>query len=230
MIDRVPPGPETPLVAGPLYGLRTWAVVGEPGAERLAGPHRSTPWPGGGGWLRATCTREPAHTAPAHDCVCGIHAFHPDARSARRVLASRRDVAGVVECSGAVELHVEGFRAERGRPHALALTPLRNAGLIGRLAAAYDAEVADVRGASDLLDWCRERRLGLGAPVVAQLLGPVAVAEWRRTRRRGTRTAAVRVAVAALVAAILGALAHAALPDASGPHDVFGRTGKVHVK
>ena len=40
----------------------------------------------------------------------------------------------------------------------------------------------------------------------------------------------MRVAVAALVAAILGALASTALPDASGPHDLFGRTGKIHVK
>jgi hypothetical protein len=156
--------------------------------------------------------------------------LHPDARSARRVLASRRDVAGVVECSGAVELHFEGFRAERGRPHALVLTPGRNARLIGRLAAAYDAEVAEVRGPSDVLDWCRERRLGLDAPVVGELLGPVAAAEWRRTRRRRAWTAAMRVAAAVLVAAVLGALASTALPEVSGPHDLFGRTGKIHVK
>jgi hypothetical protein len=33
-----------------------------------------------------------------------------------------------------------------------------------------------------------------------------------------------------VVAAVVGALAYTALPEVSGPHDLFGRTGKIHVK
>ena len=120
---------EPPLLVGPLYGLRTWAVVGPPGDERLAGPQRRTPWPDGGAWLDATCERAAEHVAPEHDCVCGIHALHPDAANARRVLSVRREVPGIVECDGPVEVHAQGFRARRGRPHALVLLPGRNRGL-----------------------------------------------------------------------------------------------------
>src|SRR3954453_22510005 len=87
---------EPPLVAGPIYGLRTWAVAGPPGEERLAGPERRTPWPTGGEWLCATCERDARHVAPEHDCVCGIHALHPNAANASRVLRVRRQVPGIV--------------------------------------------------------------------------------------------------------------------------------------
>src|SRR3954464_11049107 len=131
---------EPPLVAGPLYGLRTWAVVGPPGEERLAGPERGTAWPDGGEWLEASCERDAGHVAPAHDCVCGIHALHPDSANASRVLRLRRQVPGIVESDGPVEVHAEGFRARRGRPHALVLLPGRNAGLLGRPSRADSAE------------------------------------------------------------------------------------------
>jgi hypothetical protein len=87
-----------PLVPSPLYGLRTWSVVGASGEERLAGPQQAAPVP------------------------------------------------GVVEARGGVELHREGFRAAQARPFALSLAPGANAGLIGRLAAAYDAEVVPAGG------------------------------------------------------------------------------------
>jgi len=219
--------PDTPpLVAGPLYGVRTWAVVGPPGEERLAGPQRRTAWPAGGAWLVAECERDPAHTAPEHDCACGIHAFHPDEANARRVLALRREIAGVVECDGPAEIHPEGFRAARGRPHALVLQPGRNAGLIGRLAAAYGAEVVEVRRPADLVEWCRERGLGLAPGVVDDLLGAGTADAWRRTSRRRSRIAAVRVVAALLVTLALAALAYVALPDPKGPHYVTGRTGR----
>ena len=63
---------DVPLVAGPVYGLRTWVVVGKPGEERLAGPHSGTRWPDGAGWLEATCATDPAHNAPEHDCICDV--------------------------------------------------------------------------------------------------------------------------------------------------------------
>jgi hypothetical protein len=214
------------LVAGPLYGLRSWAVVGPPGDERLAGPQRLTPWPDGGAWLHARCERDAGHVAPEHDCVCGIHVLHPDEANARRVLAVRRQIAGVVECDGWVEVHPDGFRAQRGRPHALVLLPGRNAGLLERLSRAYDAEVVAVRGPADLERWCRGRGLGLAPAVVDELLGPGTAREWRRTSRRNARVAAVRVVAALLVTILLALGAYAALPDPPGPHWVYGRTGK----
>jgi hypothetical protein len=220
---------ETPLVAGPLYGLRTWVVAGEPGAERLAGPQSGAPWPDGGAWLHAACARDAAHRAPAHDCVCGVHALHPDAHNARRVLASRREVAGIVECHGAVEVHAEGFRAARGRPHALVVTPMRNAALAGRLARAYGAEVVEVHGPAELADWCRERGLGLDATVVDGLLGPGATARSRRERRRRTRRLVAGLTAWLVGSVILALIAAAALPDPEGPHDVFGRAGHFHI-
>jgi hypothetical protein len=216
----------SPLVAGPLYGLRTWAVVGPPGDERLAGPQRRTAWPDGGAWLVATCERDAAHAAPEHDCVCGVHALHPDAANARRVLALRREVPGIVECDGAVEIHPDGFRACRGRPHALVLAPGRNAGLLDRLGHAYGAEVVEVRRADDLVRWCRERGLGLAPGVVDDLLGAGTAEAWRRTSRRRARIAVLRVLVALLVSLALAGLAYAAFPDPPGPHYVYGRTGR----
>jgi hypothetical protein len=218
---------DTPtLIAGPLYGLRTWAVVGPPGEERLAGPQRRTPWPDGGAWLYATCERDDAHVAPEHDCGCGIHALHPTTANARRVLALRREVPGIVECDGPMELHPDGFRARRGRPYALVLGPNRNAALLGRLSRAYDAEVVEVRAAGELERWCRERGLGLAPAVVDEILGPGTVQAWRRASRRRGRLAVARVVAALLVTIAIALIAYAALPDPRGPHYVYGRSGK----
>jgi hypothetical protein len=227
----MPPDGPTPLVAGPLFGLRTWTVVADGDAERLAGPHRTDmPWPTRGAWLEATCSLVAAHDAPVHDCSCGVHAWHPSVRSARRALAFRRDVAGVVECSGTVEIHPEGFRAQRGRPFALVVTPGRNARQIARLAEAYAAEVVEVGGAEDLVDWCRDRRLGLDEPVVDELLGPGTAARWREESRKRRRSAVLRVGGALAVAIALAVGAYVALPDPDGPRDLFGRAGRVHVR
>jgi hypothetical protein len=192
---------DEPLIPGPLYGLRTWRVVAENDGERLAAPHRGTTWPTGGEWLVATCER---HAAPAAGCDCGVHAWHPRRSSARRVLSTRREVPGIVEARGATEVHEEGFRAERARPHALVLVPGRNAGQIRRLAEAYGVDVVDVRGAAELLAWCRERGLGMDEAVVAQLVGPGEhAARTRKTRRDALRFgAALAVAAAVVVAGI----------------------------
>jgi hypothetical protein len=217
---------DPPLVAGPLYGLRSWAIVGPPGEERLAGPQRGTPWPAGGAWLNATCERDPDHSAPAHDCVCGIHVLHPDETNARRVLAPRREIAGVVECDGPVEVHPDGFRARRGRPYALVLSPGRYPALVHRLARVYDAQVVEVRRPADLERWCRERGLGLTPTVVDEILGTGTVRAWRQASRHRARLGVVRVVAALLVALAIAAAVYVALPDPRGPHYVYGRTGK----
>ena len=134
------------LVPGPLYGLRTWSAVGGRGEERLEGPLQHAPWPPGGAFLAAACAVRPEHAAPAPGCTCGIHALHPRRAGARQVLAARGRIAGVVEAGGTIEVHRDGFRAERARPHAFFVTPRANAALVGRLAVAYRAEVVEVSG------------------------------------------------------------------------------------
>ncbi|MEA2289470.1 MAG: hypothetical protein QOD55_1467 [Solirubrobacteraceae bacterium] len=217
---------DTPLVPGPLYGLRAWTVVGGRGRERLAGPQRGTPWPAGGAWLHATCERAPGHAAPAHGCACGVHGWHPSPATARRVLAGRGDVAGVVEARGAVEVHCDGFRAARARPYALVVTPGRNARLIARLAEAHGAQVAEVGGPDELVGWCRERALGLTPAVVSRLIGPEEAEAWRRARRRKARSDALRLAAALVIVALVLVLAFSLFGDAPDGR-VFGRTGEV---
>jgi hypothetical protein len=209
---------DLPLVPGPLYGLRTWRVVGDAGRERLAGPHRGVTWPAGGGWLEATCPV--GHGSPAGDCDCGVHAWHPRRQWARRIVAARREVPGIVEASGTIEVHDDGFRAQRGRPYALVLDARRNPALVRRLAFAYGVPVVEYGGPTALLDWCRAHELGLDEAVVGELLGR---RKARHARANAARTAAALALVALMV--LLGLLA----TDSPGERTLYGRTGWVHV-
>jgi len=216
-----------PLVPSPVYGLRTWSAIGEHGRERLAGPRTGTPWPTGGEWLEARCDH--SHPAPASGCDCGIHAWHPGPHGARRVLVLRREIPGLVEAEGAVELHHDGFRAERARPYALLQAPYANPRLTRRLGDAYGIEVIGVSDADAIVAWCRARGLGLSPDVIDQLLGPEAVAEARRARRRRTRLAGLRIAAAVVVIAVLVLIGLAATSDPGG-RTLQGRTGPVHTR
>ncbi len=218
-----------PLVATPVYGLRTWTVRGEPGHERLAGPYRDEPWPTGGAWVEASCPSAEAHRAPAPGCGCGVHAWHPRPRAARRIFASRRELPGIVEARGAIEVHEDGFRAERARPYALLLAPGRNAGLAGRLGQAYGVPVVEARDAEAVLGWCREHGLGLAESVVAELLGADELAARRRARNARVRANAVRLAAAIVVAALLVVLGLVAT-DEPGDRVLQGRTGEVRTR
>jgi hypothetical protein len=219
---------DTPLVATPLYGLRTWTVVGKNGTERLAGPHQGMMWPPGGAWLEATCAQSSGHHPPTQGCDCGLHAWHPSRRSARRVLASRREIPGIAEASGAIEVHEDGFRAERARPYALVLVPGRNASLMRRLAEAYGAQVVEAEGADAVLAFCRERGLGLDESSVAQLLGPATAEESRRARRGRARADALRLAAALALVALLVVVGLRVATDRSGDRVLHGRTGEIH--
>jgi hypothetical protein len=215
----------TPSIPGKLYGLRAWKVTTQEGKERLAAVHDGATWPCGE-WLEATCGRGAPHAAPDPDCSCGIHAWHPRRSSARRALATRSHVVGVVEATGAVELHEDGFRAQRARPAALMLTPGANVARIRRLAECYAAEVVEIDGADELVAWCRDEGLGLDEPVVDQLLGPAEIVREHRARHRRVRRDAARLVAALLIAAALGVLGMELFSDPPG-HDVYGRTGKV---
>jgi hypothetical protein len=220
---------DEPLVPGPLYGLRTWLVVAEDGRERLKGLHQGGEWPPGDGWLEAECSSAGGHHPPGRDCECGIHAWHPTLKNARRVLASKAQVAGVVEAHGAVEVHEEGFRAERGRPHALVSTPSRNGKRVRRLAAIYAAQVVEVRKPAELVAWCRERGLGMDERVVAELLGPECMQQSARRKRARRRNNILRVAAALVISAILLVLG-AQLAEPDGPRTLYGRTGEIHTR
>jgi hypothetical protein len=216
---------DVPLVPSPLYGLRTWTVVGDRGRERLAGPHHAVAWPAAGAWLDATCAVR--HPSPARDCNCGVHAWHPRLRWARRIVATRREIPGVVEASGAIEVHDDGFRAQRARPYALVLDARRNPALVRRLAATYRVPVVEASGPDGLLAWCRARGLGLEEAVVSELLGPAAeqrrLGRVRRAQADALRTAAAVAAVALLL--LQGLLAS----DSPRDRTLYGRTGEVHV-
>jgi hypothetical protein len=218
---------DTPLVPTPLYGLRTWTVVAGGRVERLAGPQQHATWPPGGVWFEATCTQSD-HRPPAHGCGCGFHAWHPSRRSARRVFASRREIPGIVEARGTIELHDDGFRAERARPYALVLAPGRNARLVRRLAEAYRAQVVEADGPDALLTFCRAQGLGLDQRVVAQLLGPEKAEECRRARRQRARRDALRLAAAVAVAALLVVAGLQVTTDPTGDRVLHGRTGEIH--
>jgi hypothetical protein len=220
---------DEPLVPGPLYGLRTWAIVSEDGREeRLAGPYKRVEWPPGDGWFEARCPSG-RHRPPERECNCGVHAWHPTRASARRVLASRFELAGVVEARGAIEVHEDGFRAEEARPHALVATRSRSAKLVRRLAASYDAQVVEVRRPEDLLEWCRERGLGLDERVVAELIGPEQLQLSARRKKTARRNSVLRVAAVLAISALMLGFGSQLLHDPKGPHTLYGRTGKVVV-
>jgi hypothetical protein len=219
---------DTPLVPTPVYGLRTWTVRGERPDERLAGAYRdAAPWPAGGAWLEASCAK--GHDAPAPDCSCGVHAWHPRPRAARKILAGRREVPGIVEATGAIEVHADGFRAARARPYALLLIPGRNAALAQRLGEAYQVPVVEVAGPDDLLRWCEERGLGLSAPVVADLLGVDELEAQRRARKAKLRGNVLRVTVAMVVATLLVVVGLIAT-DSPGDRELNGRAGQVQTR
>ncbi len=131
------------LMLGPLYGLRTWTLLGDRGAERSSGPYSRTPWPEGRAWLQATCRRDGSRAPPVATCTCGVSGWHPSRPNARRILAIRREIAGIVEARGAVEVHADGFRAQSGRPHALVIHRRSNPHLVRRLGAVYGAAIVE---------------------------------------------------------------------------------------
>jgi hypothetical protein len=218
---------DTALVPAPLYGLRTWRVVGASGAERLTAPHQDTEWPPGGAWLEAACDRSRDHEPPQEGCGCGVHAWHPSPRSAKRVLASRREIPGIAELRGATEVHAEGLRAERARPYVLFLQRGRNGRLVHRLALAYGAEVVEVNGADSVVAFCRASRLGLDPSTVAALLGPARAEEYRRSRREKVRLDALRLGAAVVVVALL-IVAGLEFVNRPGDRVLHGRMGEIH--
>jgi hypothetical protein len=218
---------DPPLIPAAVYGLRTWRWAADDRGEYLIGAYQKTRWPDGGAWLHAVCPERAEHAAPEPDCHCGIHGWHPNRSSARRVLASRFDLPGILEAAGPIEVHEDGFRAQRGRPYAFFVKPGRNRRLAERLGERYRAQVVEVADADGLLAWCRDQGLGLDEGVVEQILGPDEAAQRRQARRRSGRRAVLRVVALVALAAtvlVLGAVFATGPPSSRG---VYGRTGWV---
>jgi len=192
---------EDALVPAALYGLRAWAVTGEYGAEELVSAHVAVPWPPGR-WLEATCNKGREHGAPGPACTCGIYALHPRPPAARRVLAVRGRIGGVVEATGTAEVHEEGFRAERARPYAL-MIGRRNPALVRRLAARYGAELIDARDPKALLVFCRARGLGFDEDVVRSLIGAEELDRLHQERLERSRLLARRVTALAMLTSVI---------------------------
>jgi hypothetical protein len=188
---------DLPLVPAAAYGLRAWSVVGERGDELLVGAYQAAPWPPEQ-WLEATCRKGKAHSAPGHNCTCGIYALHPRPRTARRVLSVRGRVGGIVEAAGALEVYEEGFRAERARPYAL-MVGRRYPALVRRLAERYGAEVIDSSDPQDLIAFCRERGLGFDRGVVRSLIGADELERQRQLRLERTRRTTAQITTAVML-------------------------------
>ena len=223
-------GRDAPPRARPRSAVRaadmvaSWASAGRSGST---GPQQPAPWPPGGAWLDGRVRRGPGTTRRRRDCSAGSTPG-TRARARRAVLGARGRIAGVVEAGGAIEVHRDGFRAERARPYAFFVTPRANAALVGRLAAAYRAEVVRAAGADAVLAWCRARGLGLDAAVVDELLGP-------RGRRRGAPRAArgPRAAARRRRGRDRGACSSSASSstgEPGGPRRCYGRTGRSRAR
>ena len=196
-----------PLVPGRVYGLRLWRVVAGADGERLVSPDHRTEWPVGGEPIAARCARHD-HPAPAAGCGCGVYAWHPRPATARRVLQWRWFQPGIVEAWGGVEVHLDGFRAERARVHALVSLPARFPAQLRRLAAAYETGILELRTPAELVAHCEARALGLAEPTVAALLG----ADYDAARSAGLRRRRAEAAWLTGAALAAGAPLVAALP------------------
>jgi hypothetical protein len=201
-------------------------VEGEAGRERLVAPMRGTTWPTHGEMLESTCSGSSAHDPPAAGCTCGVHGWHPTRASARRVCAVRQEVPGILEATGAVEVHEDGFRAQRGRPHTLVALPNRNVRQVERLTEAYGARVLRVDGPDELLAHCRAHGLGLAEATVTELLGAQRLEREHGRRRRRAVIGGLRVAAVLLALGGVGLLVDHGQEHGKTLH---GRTGEVRV-
>ena len=191
---------QTPLLAGRLLGLRGWMIQsGAGGHPRLAAYWQQASWALGGRWTTARCLADhhpPGEPTPAGSCSCGLYAYNVNRASAeeleaeywgRNALANPHDpervqligVAGIIEAEGRIELHLDGFRAERARPHALIVGadwPAESRREVERLARACRAGVLELADSRELLEYCRAQGGALGPESVDALLEP----EWEQ--------------------------------------------------
>ena len=104
---------------------------------------------------------------------------------ARRQAQTRRtscslelgEISGLVEACGRIEVHETGFRAERARPAVLIVGQSRGRTFrrrgVERVARLHRAELLEVGGAQELVDYCERRGGVLDQAALATLLEPL---------------------------------------------------------
>ncbi|MBM3668242.1 MAG: hypothetical protein FJW90_12395 [Actinobacteria bacterium] len=190
---------DPPFFAGSILGVRAWVVQARlpSSAVRLGAAVASAVWEPHGEWTESVC--EPPggggrrHRTPAGGCSCGLYALHPRPDTVGPLygehialhgqsvlndpcLVEMVGPIGIVEACGRVEVHEDGFRAERARPLALiagAHWPAAPREAIAELAALYEAELLVAERPADVLELVRERGGALGDQRVEELLAPL---------------------------------------------------------
>jgi hypothetical protein len=89
--------------------------------------------------------------------------------------------------------------------------------------------VVNVDGPKDLVDWCRDHRLGLEPAVVDDIVGAEVVREFRRTKTRRKRRVVGGMARGDRALGGPRPAGVARLPDPPGPRVLRGRAGEVTV-
>lgn len=183
------PEQETPAVPGRIHGLRGWSLYEEGPFRRLGSRTRAMIWPPNDNMVAACLGSEysAAHPAPAPGCHCGIHAHHPFGAGVEVLAESLATpesgfangigwtVYGVISAWGRVEVHADGFRAERARPVALLIARNWHDTTYGRAieetAAEYVLPVIIVEpDPKAIAAACAERWPGLAPALVDELL------------------------------------------------------------
>lgn len=177
--DQAAPGPgATPLVAGTIRGVRAWSLLvdGAGSGDFLGAIGRDVVWPRGRP-MEARCVpggEPPRHRAPQPGCTCGIYSHHP--HRAVEALVGYRDhdsVLGVVEVWGRIEVHEDGFRAQRARPLALiadASSPAAYRRRVRRVAMGYGVEYVELDGRRAIAAHFLELEDAISAEAVEDLL------------------------------------------------------------
>ena len=188
---------EPPLFAGSILGLRTWTVrVARNGDLRVCASFGDSLWEAQGRWTQARCLSGPhrrGDPVPSPGCSCGLYSLHPHLEQALEHQAlywseteaqipedelslELGEISGLVEACGRIEVHETGFRAERARPVVLIVgqswSTFRRRG-VERVARLHRAELLEVGGAQDLVDYCERRGGVLDQAALATLLEPL---------------------------------------------------------
>ncbi len=179
------------VVPGVIHGLRRWQLYLEGSRWRLGSLNQPIIWAPGEA-MEAACIHhdfmedDPEnHDPPGAGCRCGIYAFHPfgdaaeafeedvDAPEPGYARAVGWTICGVLSAWGRIEVHQEGFRAQRARLEALFL-PSNWAGsayheAIEAVARLYGVPAVEHESES-LIETCRRRWPGLDPDLVDELL------------------------------------------------------------
>lgn len=128
----------TPTLTETAIGFRRWRLSD----DRLVSIAAGEEWPVGD--VRAQCRLKHAHLAPARDCSCGLYALHQPPYAPSEIDGH---VWGVVAAWGQLQVHHDGFRAERMRALALIVDTAIARTAAMPAAARYGISVADTEAA-----------------------------------------------------------------------------------